>query len=202
MRRLCLVLALLPATAAAQRPAFDPAVATPDDAPVGQQHWVAVHLSLFQPTQLRVQATVARGERASLAVEAFGGSELVEFMYGFGGRLLWTALHDGVDDALMVSPGLGVHFLPEKGRRFEYALWDGLVYRNSPRTPRTYLAADVDISWVHQFAPHFAWEMGLKLGLAAKVGGEWGKDRIPVQRSLMFGKDLYPLANVFWGFRF
>lgn len=208
MRSICLVLALLPCRALAQAPAFDPARVGPDDAPmpaafaVGQDHWVAVNLSLLQPTQLRLQASVLRGERRSFAVEAFGGSELVEGMYGFGGRLLWTALHDGIDDALMISPGLGVHFLPEKGRKWEYALWDGTVYRNSPRTPRTYIAADVDISWVHQYAPHFAWESGLKLGVAGKVGGTWGKDRANVQRSLMFGKDCYPLLNVFWGFRF
>ena len=58
------------------------------------------------------------------------------------------------------------------------------------------------MSWLHDFGEHFGWEMGVKLGVAARVSGEWGNLEFGPPRSLTFGRDAFPIANLFWGFRF
>jgi hypothetical protein len=81
-----------------------------------------------------------------------------------------------------------VHFLPAHNN---YLFTDHA-------TQRAYLAADVDISWLHDFSPRIGYEVGIKLGIAGRVTGD--SDSYP--HGVMFSKDLYPLINVFSGFRF
>src|SRR5262249_6619356 len=141
-------------------------LAPPPKPRVGQQHWFATHLSLLQPTTATLQLTLFRKGDVSYAAEVYAGSVLFEAMYGGGGRAIWTAADDGDADALLISPGVGVHILPAHSSShvfYSTYTFDPRVTRRD-KTARAYGVFDVDISWLHEFAPHFAWEMGLKLG--------------------------------------
>ncbi|HEY3789890.1 MAG TPA: hypothetical protein VGL71_13610, partial [Urbifossiella sp.] len=61
------------------------------------------------------------------------------------------------------------------------------------------VAADVDFSWLHDFSPHFGFELGLKLGIATRVSGTVGDD---YPSGLMWGKTVSPLVALYSGFRF
>src|SRR5438552_880643 len=60
-----------------------------DELPVepGQQHWVSVNLSVFQPFVGRVGVKVWPRAQNSVWVEAYAGSALFHTMYGFGVRM-------------------------------------------------------------------------------------------------------------------
>lgn len=164
----------------------------------GQQHWVSLNLSIFQPTIGRVGVKVWPRPQGSLWLEAYGGSVLFDTMYGFGVRLQYTAKTNSRGDALMLAPGLGVHIVPVWGyypgsaSRWAYS---GSYVSNS----LYFVAADLDISWLHDFTPHCGYEIGVKLGLAARVAGDIGPD---YPRALMFGSSVYPILNVYSGLRF
>jgi hypothetical protein len=167
----------------------------PDEA--GQQHWVSVNLCVLQPFVGRIAVKVWPRANNSLWVEAYAGSVLFDLMYGFGVRVQHTALEFGRGDRLMVSPGVGVHIIPQWSVHQHHARsWEpNYPYRNS----LTFLYGDVDISWLHDFAPHFGFELGMKLGLAGRISGEVGR-RYP--RSFMFGSNVYPILAFYSGFRF
>jgi hypothetical protein len=177
-----------------------------------QQHWVAVNLLVLQPTVGRVQLKVWDRPQNSLWLEAFGGSSLFEVMYGFGARVQHTAAGGRNGDALFLSPGFGVHILPTYTASYgRYEQWSGgwnlfgsggggrsYGYRETRQNSLAFLAADVDVSWVHDFHDHFAFELGCKLGLAFKIKGDIGEDR----PSLMSGDSVYPILAIYSGFRF
>jgi hypothetical protein len=167
-----------------QTPAVDAPLA------IGQQHWLGLYLSILQPCVATVQVTFLRRGDVSFAGELYAGSELFEVMCGGGARAIWTAASNRRGDALLIKPGLGIHVLPQRQA--------GFLGSGYEMTARTYLAADVEISWLHDFTDSFGWEMGVKLGLAGKVTGDWGTNNPP----LSFGNDAFPIFNVFWGFRF
>ncbi len=108
-------------------------------------------------------------------------------MAGGGGRVQFTTWTDNCDDAILISPGLGLHCFPRTGAGF----FSGRA------TTRVYAAADVDISWLHDFSPHFGYELGLKLGLGVRLSGDW--DDPP---GTMFTESAFPIVSVFSGFRF
>jgi hypothetical protein len=56
----------------------------------------------------------------------------------------------------------------------------------------------MDVSWLHDFSPHFGFELGMKVGVAAKVAGTL--NRYP--RAVMFGRDCYPILALYSGLRF
>ena len=70
-----------------------------EDAAAGQQHWVAINLGVFQPTTARIAVKVWPRPQNSVWVEAYLGSALFDFMYGFGVRMQHTArtFRNGVD---------------------------------------------------------------------------------------------------------
>lgn len=170
----------------------------------GQQHWVSLNLGVLQPTTARLGVKVWDRPNGSLWLELYGGSVLVDAMYGFGARMQFTAKQFGNGDQLMIAPGLGTHVLPTwqaaTRRYYEsgYSNWGyhGYEYK---RSPLYFLVADVDISWLHDFSPHFGYEIGLKLGIGGRVGGEVGKS---YPRGLMFSRDFYPVVSVYTGLRF
>jgi hypothetical protein len=164
-----------------ERPACDPP-------PNGQQHWFALNLTTLQPFTGRVQFKVLPRENNSVWLEAYAGSVLFDGMYGFGARVNRAARTWGRGDALMCSPGLGVHIIPSGG------FW------GRRHSTLFYLAADVDVSWLHDFSPHFGFEVGVKAGIAGRVGGSWGGSARP--DAVMFGRDFYPILSVYSGFRF
>jgi hypothetical protein len=169
----------------------------------GQQHWVSVNLTVFQPFTGRLGVKVWPRAQNSLWVEAFIGSVLFERMYGFGLRWQHTLFEFGGRDRLMLAPGVGVHVLPtwpariERTRMdpwgFDYTTWD--YYSNS----LFYLFGDIDISWLHDFSPHFGFELGIKVGLAGRVAGTIGDD---YPSNVTWGRHLYPVFSLYSGFRF
>lgn len=178
-------------------------VATPK-ARSGQQHWVSVNWSAPQPFAGRVGVKVWDRPNGSLWLEAYGGSALFDWMYGFGARMQFTVKEFGSGDQLMVSPGFGAHVLPqwqaETSRYYTSGYYSFGYYTSDYKRNNLYfLAADVDISWLHDFSPHFGYEIGLKLGLAFRVAGDVG-DSYP--GFVMFGRNLYPVISVYSGFRF
>jgi hypothetical protein len=176
---------------------------SPEMAP-GQQHWVSLNLGVFQPFAARIGVKVWERPQNSLWIEAFGGSELYNGMYGFGIRMQHTLWSFGNSDQLMIAPGFGAHILPD---------WDA-VTRTLVVNPNTgfehyrysckqntlyYLFGDVDLSWLHDFGPHFGFELGVKFGLAGRVSGTVGRDYPSFE---MWGKDVYPVASLYTGLRF
>lgn len=158
----------------------------------GQQHWVSLNLSVLQPFAGRLGVKVWSRPNNSVWLEVSLGSVLFDFMVGLGVRVQHTKRAFGSGDRLMVSPGLGVHVLPS------YSSGRGFLGGPSHDSGVTFLVADVDLSWLHDFGPHFGFEMGVKLGLGLKVAGQTG--RYP--RGVMFGRDLYPILALYSGFRF
>lgn len=183
-------------TYAPERPAPSEPLPPPPRAE-GQQHWVSLNLSVFQPFVGRIGLKVWPRANGSIWLEAFAGSVLFERMYGFGVRAQYTAFTFGSGGRVMVSPGVGVHILPTWSvYRHHAGSWEpDYGYRNSV----AFLVGDVDVSWLHDFTPHFGYEIGIKLGLAGRVAGEIG-NRYP--RSVTFGRDLYPILALYSGFRF
>lgn len=169
----------------------------------GQQHWVSLNLTVLQPFTGRVAVKVLPRAQNSIWLEAFIGSVLFERMYGFGVRMQHTLLEFAGRDRVMFSPGVGVQILPtwtawEKHRRldpwgFNYTYWTPVS--NS----LFYVFGDIDISWLHDFSPHFGFELGVKVGLAGRVGGNIGDD---YPNGITWGSSLYPIFALYSGFRF
>lgn len=169
----------------------------------GQDHWVSLNLTTLQPFTGRVGLKVWPRENGSLWLEAYGGSVLFAGMYGFGARLQYTALGTEHRDRLMIGPGFGAHIIPQ------YHTYDVVPYTGPYGTmvpsaawrarSLTFLVADVDVSWLHDFSPNFGFEVGVKLGIGGRVSGDIGEDRV---EWVMFGKNFYPVVSVFSGFRF
>jgi len=172
----------------------------------GQQHWVSVNLSVFQPFVGRVGVKVWPRAQNSLWVEAYAGSVLVHTMYGFGVRMQHTVWTSRTSNRLMISPALGVHILPNwdaeektySGDPEGYGRGWFSTYRSFSNT-LYFIAGDVDISWLHDFTPHFGFELGVKFGLAGRVAGTVGSN---YPGPIMFGKNIYPIFNIYSGFRF
>jgi hypothetical protein len=166
----------------------------------GQQHWVSFNFGILQPFTGRVGVKVWSRPNNSLWLEAYGGSVLFDGMYGFGVRVQHTVRDFGTSDHLMVSPGLGVHILPQWAtveKRYDPNY--GFSYYDCSYNSLYYLAGDIDISWLHDFSPHFGFEFGVKVGLAGRVSGTVGRD---YPRGVMWGKDLYPILSIYSGLRF
>lgn len=167
---------------------------------LGQQHWVSFNLGILQPFTGRVGVKVWSRPNNSLWLEAYGGSVLFDGMYGFGVRIQHTVRDFGAKDHLMVSPGLGVHIVPRWGAyETRYDSSFGYSYSNYSYNALYYLAGDIDISWLHDFSPHFGFEFGIKVGIAGRLSGNVGHD---YPSGIMWGKDLYPILSIYSGFRF
>ena len=166
----------------------------------GQQHWLAVNLVGGQPSVVRAAVKVLPRPNNSLWVEAYAGSVLFEGMYGFGARLQHTAWGFRNGDTILVSPGIGLQIVPDwyadLGRRGRDGYW---VPGGSHYSSLFFLAGDVDVSWLHDFGPRLGFELGLKVGLAGRVGGTVGRC---YPRDVMWGKDLYPILALYTGLRF
>jgi hypothetical protein len=211
---------VIAAVAAAQPTATDvltdapPVPAKPEPvANLQQQHWVAFNLLAIQPTAARVQVKVWDRPQNSLWIEAFGGAAIASGMYGFGVRMQHTASGGRNGDALFFSPGAGMHIIPNYTAyygRYETTSWGGwslfgnsngataYSYYHRKKNSLAFIALDADISWVHDFDDHFAFELGCKIGVAFKVKGDIGEDR----PGLMFSDSVYPIIAFYSGFRF
>ncbi len=194
----------VPAVGVVEPPPPDPlATLAGQPAPAtGQRHWVAVNLTTLQPFTGRVQFKVWPRPNDSLWLEAYAGSVLFDGMYGFGGRVQHTAWDSRNRDVITVGPGLGVHILPHWEASRKVRGPDGYPYRVYTANPVYFLAGDVDVAWLHDFGPHFGFELGVKVGIAGRVGGTVG-DKLPAwTRGVMFGRDAYPILSLYSGLRF
>jgi hypothetical protein len=178
---------------------FETVYEPPPSAP-GQQHWIALNLVGGQPSVARIGVKIWPRENNSLWIEAYTGSALWDYMYGFGFRVQHTAWGFTNGDSIFVSPGLGLQVLPDwyadLGRYNHRGRW---VPGDSHYSSLFFLAGDIDVSWVHDFSPRFGFELGLKFGLAGRVGGTIG-DCYP--RNLMWGNSVMPILGAYTGMRF
>jgi hypothetical protein len=161
----------------------------------GQQHWVSANLGLFQPTAFRVGVKVLPRANGSLWLEGYWGSALFNVMYGFGARLQYTAHTFSGGDRIMVAPGAGMHILPN----WNYDSGSYWGYYGYARNTLYWVYGDIDISWLHDFSPHFGFELGFKVGVAGLVGGRVGRH---YPDFVMMGKGAYPIFGIYSGLRF
>ena len=185
-------------------PAADVLAGTP--AKSGQQHWVSLGITTLQPFTARVGVKVWDRPNGSLWLEAYGGSELFDVMYGGGARMQFTAKEFGHGDPIMIAPGFGAHVLPNQRivtRREYHSGYYSFGYYDYTYAKSTavFLAADVDISWLHDFSPHFGVEIGFKLGLAFRASGQVGDWTRGIPNT-MFNSNLFPIVSFFYGLRF
>jgi len=147
----------------------------------GDDNWVAVNLVVGNPTGVRVEAFPFSSKYLKVGVEALGGVQQLSEAGGGGVRLQIRVLASR-KNALYISPGVDVYFSPPTAQLFGHY---GTVY---------YASADVDVSWLHEFAHHFGFEVGIKAG--GEVG--WG---LPAYESLS-GTAILPEVSLFTGVRF
>lgn len=144
-------------------------------------------------TGARIGGRVWSDESKAIVLEALAGEGFTSAgfntTYGAGARLVLTLAEDRPHrNALLVSPGLDVYVLtttPGEGGT------DALV----PYTNVYFVGANVDVEYVHQFAAHFGWDIGLHGGAAVGVSGigTTGADAVG---------SISPEVSLFTGFRF
>ncbi len=162
-----IILFLVPAAARAQdtdgripepifpTPPFPAAGETSHAAPEEEslhRHWLALQVLLGLQDVVRLQVEYMHLGRLSLMVEAQAGYEYIVVPSGGVGVRAAYRVYQSQCDAFVVAPGLD--FL------WPIQTHDSIV----TRTDLIMLAATVDFSWVHEFAPHFATELGAQLG--------------------------------------
>jgi hypothetical protein len=160
-----------------------PSVAAPC---TGLQHWVDAKLLLGLPTGVLLQVALVRQENKTWLAEAFAGFELFNPAFGLGGRILFTPATGKSGDALVVGPGLDFIFFQGDSSRARF-------WFTSDRDGYFFLPT-VEVAWLHDFADHFGWELGLDLGLGVAFWASDGSDRKSVT--------VLPLLSVFTGFNF
>ncbi len=144
-------------------------------------------------TGARLQGKIWSDENKSVVLEAAAGEGFTSAgfntTYGAGARLQINLAEDHAHkNALFVSPGLDVYLLtttPGEGGT------DALV----PYTNVYFVGANVDVAYVHQFARHFGWDIGLHGGAAVGLAGT-GTTGADAAGSIS------PEVSLFTGFRF
>ncbi len=155
----------------------DPVFAAPAHGAPCQEHLVAVQMMLGLEDFARLQVEVLHRDRWTLMVEAQAGVEAIFLpSLGAGLRVGYRAFDDGQSNAFLISPGVDL-------------LYATAVHGDLISHPGLALvSASVDFSWVHDFAPHFATELGVQLGAI-----------VPMTSS---GWIVIPELSVFAGLRF
>jgi hypothetical protein len=168
---------------------------TPPPGPVidvGQEHWLVVQFMLGTEAGIRFQLGFDHACDHTWAGELFLGAAATRFgvggVVGVGGRVHYTWMSGRWSDALLVSPGIDVFVLGGHDRR------RGILEPEYPKEDVLFLAPTVDISWLHDFTPHFGWELGLHVGLGVGLAG---RD----YRGESAGGMVTPLLSLYTGFR-
>jgi len=178
------------AIAAAEAPVVVPpptpaeAILTPGHGmAVCQQHAMGVQLQFGRPTGVRVQYAVYQGGEFSVLGEVFGGARAAfwgdETVVGVGGRAMFNLTSDGVKNALVMSPGVGVTYWQARPHDdyvpAPYRDPYGGYYVPTPPRPQTdryFLTLDTNIGWLHDLSPDLGWEVGLNFGVRVGLSGE------------------------------
>jgi hypothetical protein len=122
------------------------------DAESLHQHWVALQVLLGLQDVVRMQVEFIHLDRLSFMVEAQAGYEYIVVPTGGVGIRAAYRVYQRQCDAFVVAPGIDL-------------LWPMQTHSDIvTRTDLIFLAATVDFSWIHEFAPHFATELGAQLG--------------------------------------
>jgi hypothetical protein len=125
-------------------------------------HWLALQVLFGLQDVVRAQVEFIHLDRLSFMVEAQLGYEYIVIPSGGVGVRAAYRVYQGQCDAFVVAPGIDF-------------LWPIQTHGDIvTRTDLTFLAATVDFSWIHEFAPHFATELGAQLGADILLGnGGW-----------------------------
>jgi len=177
-------------------------------AAVGQQHMFGAQIQFGRPTGTRVQYAVFRGGDYSILAEAFGGAKAAfwgdEGVVGLGARAMFNATSDGVRNALVIGPGVGVSYWQAPPRPdyvpqpYYYGPYGGYYVPPAPKyqSDQTFLVFDTNIGWLHDLSPDLGWELGLNVGVRIGLSGhEEGGASIS-------GKVTGGTVGVYTGFRY
>jgi hypothetical protein len=158
-----------------------------DEVPAnGLQHLIDAKVLLGFPTGVRLQAALDRETARAWVAEAFAGYALFNQVYGVGGRLLLAPASSRGGDVLLIGPGMNCYYSVgdhSGGERWFSSARDGY-----------FVIPDVEIAWLHDFANHFGWELGLDVGLGVGVWQAFGLESGRVSP--------VPILSAFGGFRF
>lgn len=161
--------------------AADPPAAAPGR---GLQHFADAKVLLGAPTGVLVQVALDRQAGRTWLAEAFAGYELFNPAFGLGGRVRFAPAAAASGDALVVGPGLdGLFFLGDhsRGEHWFTGGRDGYL-----------LLPNVEVAWLHDWAGHFGWQLGLDVGVGAGFWAGGGGSSVTV----------VPLLSAFTGFSF
>ena len=87
--------------------------------------------------------------------------------FGAGVRVELVVASDHRYNALYISPGVDFRVMPGS------AGVPGGWLHFDPYTNVYIVSATADVSWVHQFSPHFAWQVvGVHIGAGLGLGGQ------------------------------
>lgn len=117
----------------------------------GDDMWLAVNFVVGNPSGLRVEAFPFSSRNLKVGIEAIAGEQTGSFAAGAGVRLQ-IRLAGGPRNGLYVSPGVDVYLSPPTTTGMGH--YESIYY----------VATDVDVSWLHEFAHHFGVEVGIKAG--------------------------------------
>jgi hypothetical protein len=176
------------------KPTLDKVVAAATrDWEVGGRNVFVVDLQVGLTTGLRIQVIPWGRQRVHLVLEAFlygaGNGAGLGAEYGGGARVELVVASDHKYNALYISPGVDFQMMPGDPS-------SGIWFHFAPYSNVYILSATADISWVHEFAPHFSWQViGARLGGGIGLSGETANQR---DARGMF----LPEISLFTGFRF
>jgi len=174
-----------------ERLATAPPVDASPSLEAGPNHFVSGQVLLGFETGIRMQFTFHRECNREWVGELFLGAAGTRYgasgALGIGGRVHCALAAGAWGDYLLVSPGLNLVFLGEESD--DHHPW------NQPEDAVTFLAPSVDITWLHDFLPHFGIELGVHVGLGI------GLDGTDSDGDSAAG-EFTPLFNVFAGVRF
>jgi hypothetical protein len=147
----------------------------------GQDNWIAINIVAGSPSGVRLEAFPFTSGNFKVAIEGFVGEQRLSFAGGGGLRLQFRVVGNA-RNALYVSPGVDLYVSPPSSQYFGH-------YKTL-----YFVASDVDVSWVHEFSDHFAYELGLKVGGSVEFNA-------PAYESLS-GTAFVPDLAIFTGVRF
>ena len=153
----------------------------------GLQHFIDAKLLIGFPTGVRLQAALDRQPNRTWVAEVFAGAAVANPVYGAGGRVFFTPARGRGGDVLHIGPGLNFYYCVG-----DHSGGEGFFLASSRNG--YFLIPDVEIAWLHDFADHFGWEIGLDVGLGVGVWQAYGMESgrtTPI-----------PMLSAFTGLRF
>jgi hypothetical protein len=156
--------------------AADPPAAA-EDHPF-EHHWVAIQAIIGLELAVRLQVEFIHLGRLSVIVEGQVGNEIIIVPTGGVGVRFAYRVYQGQCDAFVIAPGIDF-------------VWPIQIQGSIvTRTDLTFLAPSIDFSWVHEFAPHFATELGAQIGadipLVSNNGGWFAIPQLSVYAGVRF----------------